>query len=131
MKLAYVILSLSAVLALSACDQVNEQINKQKDNGKAIGAACRHSGRSLEDCYRRNGKTPKADIYAGWREMNEYMLTKKIEVVPPPPDEPMPVAQAEKTPAHGETAGVASSASAVLEKTSKTEKTEKPAKAAH
>lgn len=88
MKLVSVILPLIALLGLSACDQVNEQLNKQRDNGKAIGAACRHSGRALEDCYRRNSKIPKADIYAGWREMNEYMLAKRIDIVPPPVDVP-------------------------------------------
>lgn len=86
MKPLSVVLSFAAMLGLSACDQVNEQLNKQKENGKAIGAACRHSGRALEDCYRRNSKTPKADIYAGWREMNEYMLDKRIDIVPPPMD---------------------------------------------
>jgi hypothetical protein len=87
-KLASVAFSLLALIGLSACDQLNDQLNKQKDNGKAIGAACRHSGRALEDCYRRNAKTPKADIYAGWREMNEYMLAKRIDIVPPPSDAP-------------------------------------------
>ncbi|MBM5575060.1 hypothetical protein [Deefgea sp. CFH1-16] len=61
-------------------------LNKQKANGKAIGASCRHSGRSLEDCFRRNGKVAKADIFAGWKEMNEYMQSKKINEVAPPPD---------------------------------------------
>ncbi|WP_373974500.1 hypothetical protein NT239_12780 [Chitinibacter sp. SCUT-21] len=71
---------------LAGCDQLLELVNKPKANGKAIGAACRHSGRSLEDCFRRNAKIPKADIFAGWKEMNEYMQAKKIDVVPPPPD---------------------------------------------
>lgn len=71
---------------LSGCDQILELVNKQKANGKAVGASCRHSGRSLEDCYRRNARVPKADIYAGWKEMNEYMQAKKIVEVPPPPD---------------------------------------------
>lgn len=77
---------LPLTLSLTACDQVMELINKPKANGKAIGAACRHSGRALEDCYRRNAKIPKADIFAGWKEMNEYMQAKKIDIVPPPPD---------------------------------------------
>jgi hypothetical protein len=81
-----IVLLLPLTLMLGGCDQVLEMVNKQKANGKAIGAACRHSGRSLEDCYQRNAKTAKADIFAGWKEMNEYMLSKKITVVPPPPD---------------------------------------------
>ncbi|MBB5190331.1 hypothetical protein HNQ50_001053 [Silvimonas terrae] len=70
------------VTALSGCDQVNTLLNKQQANGKAIGAACRHSGRALEDCFSRNPKIAKSDIFAGWKEMNEYMLARKMDVVP-------------------------------------------------
>ncbi|WP_028453140.1 hypothetical protein [Chitinilyticum aquatile] len=87
--LCKLMLALPLLLALQGCDQINQALNKQQANGNAIGAACRHSGRSLEDCYRRNPKVPKADIFAGWKEMNEYMLTKKIDIVPPPPDSPI------------------------------------------
>jgi hypothetical protein len=79
-------LLLPLMFVLSGCDQVLELVNKQKANGKAVGASCRHSGRSLEDCYRRNARVAKADIYAGWKEMNEYMQAKKITEVAPPPD---------------------------------------------
>ncbi|WP_143086039.1 hypothetical protein [Formivibrio citricus] len=71
---------------LAGCDQINDVVNKQKSNGKAVGAACRHSGRALEDCYQRNPKVSKSDIYAGWKEMNEYMQAKKLDVVRPSPD---------------------------------------------
>lgn len=50
--------------------------------GKAIGSACRHAGRSLEDCYLLNASAQKAAIFAGWREMNDYMLMNELEVVP-------------------------------------------------
>lgn len=80
------VLILPMILMLSGCDQMLEMLNKQKANGKAIGASCRHSGRSLEDCFRRNSKVAKADIFAGWKEMNEYMQAKKINEVAPPPD---------------------------------------------
>ncbi|MGL4996376.1 MAG: hypothetical protein ACRC01_10690 [Deefgea sp.] len=80
------VILLPLMFMLSGCDQVLELVNKQKANGKAVGASCRHSGRSLEDCYRRNQKIAKADIYAGWKEMNEYMQAKKITEVAPPPD---------------------------------------------
>lgn len=76
------------VLGLGGCDRVTELINQQKLNGEAIGAACRHSGRALEDCFQRNPRIAKADIYAGWRQMNEYMTKNKLDVVPPPPDPP-------------------------------------------
>jgi hypothetical protein len=51
--------------------------------GKAVGGACRHSGRALEDCYLMNPKAQKAAIYAGWRDMDGYMRENKIEVVLP------------------------------------------------
>ncbi len=92
------------VLALSGCDQINETLNKQKSIGKAIGAGCRQSGRSLEDCYQRNAKTAKPDIYDGWKEMSEYMQAKKLDVIPPPPD-----VQKEETPVEAASAVAASS----------------------
>jgi hypothetical protein len=87
---------LFGLFALTGCDKVMEVVNKQQANGKAIGAACRHSGRALEDCYRRNLRIPKADIFAGWKEMNEYMQQKKIDVIAPPEDEPPPPAPVKK-----------------------------------
>lgn len=50
--------------------------------GKAIGGACRHSGRALEDCYKLNPKASKAAIYAGWRDMDAYMRENNIDIVP-------------------------------------------------
>ena len=52
-------------------------------DGKAIGGACRHSGRALEDCYLMNPKAQKAAIYAGWRDMDGYMRDNKIENIVP------------------------------------------------
>lgn len=49
---------------------------------KAIGGACRHAMRGLEDCYTLNPKSPKALVFAGWRDMDEYMRSNKIEGVP-------------------------------------------------
>lgn len=51
--------------------------------GKAIGAACRNAARAIEDCYTLNKKADKAAIYAGWREMDDYMRENKLEPVPP------------------------------------------------
>ncbi len=51
--------------------------------GKAIGGACRHAGRAIEDCYAMNKKAEKASVFAGWRDMNDYMRENKIEPVPP------------------------------------------------
>ena len=52
-------------------------------DGKAVGGACRHAGRAIEDCYALNKKADKASVFAGWRDMNDYMRENKIEPVPP------------------------------------------------
>lgn len=56
---------------------------KREAEGKAIGGACRHAGRALEDCYALNKKADKGAVFAGWREMNDYMRENKIEDVVP------------------------------------------------
>ena len=50
-------------------------------DGRAIGGACRHAGRAIEDCYALNKKADRAAIFAGWRDMNDYMRENKIEPV--------------------------------------------------
>lgn len=75
-----------AALALAACDQLGietpaQTVARQEAEGKAIGGACRQSGRALEDCYRASPKTSKAAIYAGWRDMDAYMRDNKIDIV--------------------------------------------------
>jgi hypothetical protein len=52
-------------------------------DGRAVGAACRHAGRAIEDCYVLNKRVDKAAIFAGWRDMNDYMRENKIESVAP------------------------------------------------
>jgi len=51
--------------------------------GKAIGGACRNAARAIEDCFALNKKADKAAVFAGWREMNDYMRENKIEAVAP------------------------------------------------
>lgn len=82
-----VILALLVPL-LGGCDQLKQRMGipdpaKQEAEGKAIGAACRNAGQGLEDCYRLNPDTGKAAIYAGWKEMNEYMTKNNMPVIPP------------------------------------------------
>lgn len=52
--------------------------------GKAIGGACRQTGRPLEECYSLNPKAQKAAVFAGWRDMDGYMRENKIETLTPP-----------------------------------------------
>jgi hypothetical protein len=54
-----------------------------KEDSKAVGAACRHAGRALEDCYTLNPKTHQAGVFEGWRDMNDYMASNKIETIKP------------------------------------------------
>jgi hypothetical protein len=55
----------------------------REGEGKAVGSACRHANRALEDCYALNPKAQKAAVFAGWREMDEYMREHKIDGVAP------------------------------------------------
>lgn len=98
-----------AVLALAGCDQVSQKFGLENPalkearleaEAKAVGSACRHSGRAIEDCYAIYGWLPKAGVYAGWREMDEYMRENKIDTIVPqlPPSEP-PGAKKKKKPA--------------------------------
>ena len=66
-------------------------------DGKAIGGACRHAGRAIEDCYALNKKAEKASVFAGWRDMNDYMRENKIEPVSPELENPVATASS-KTP---------------------------------
>jgi hypothetical protein len=75
-------------LPLAACDQLGlndgARIAAAREaEGKAIGGACRHSGRALEECYDMNAKTSKAAIFAGWRDMDGYMRENNIQIVSP------------------------------------------------
>jgi hypothetical protein len=84
---------LSAVLFLTALastgcnlfggESADAVAARREGDGKAIGGACRHAGRAIEDCYTLNRRAEKASVYAGWREMNDYMRENKLEPVLP------------------------------------------------
>ncbi len=74
--------------ALAGCDALGidspEKVAALREaDGKAIGGACRHAGRAIEDCYALNRKADRAAVFAGWREMNDYMRENKIDEVRP------------------------------------------------
>jgi len=84
-------IALLCLPALSACEQLGLDDGKAVEaEGKAVGAACRHAGRALEDCYQINSKVPKAAVFAGWKEMNDYMTEQKLEVIKPTLPPPLP-----------------------------------------
>lgn len=84
---------LALTVSLSACDFVSgyfkpkQTPEEAKAEGIALGAGCRQAGQSLEDCYQRNPDKLKAGIFAGWKDMHEYMAAKNIPTVAPPPPE--------------------------------------------
>lgn len=97
------IFSFVVALLLAGCDQLGietpaQTASRQENEGKAVGGACRHAGRALEDCYRSSPKTSKAAIYSGWRDMDAYMRENKLDVVVPADER-----EAAKSPGKAET----------------------------
>jgi hypothetical protein len=100
---------------LSACDSVQQSVGiepagaklaRLDAEGKAVGGACRQSGRAIEDCYSIYSWLPKASIYEGWRDMDIYMRENKLETVEPQLPPPQPPGSKKKKvaaePAEGE-----------------------------
>ena len=80
--------SLTLLTLLSGCQLTGgepaEAVAARKEaEGKAIGGACRHAARAIEDCFALNKRADKAALFGGWREMNDYMRENKIEALPP------------------------------------------------
>src|SRR5262245_8872160 len=87
--------ALSLVVLLTGCDLFGGEsaeiaAARREAEGKAVGSACRHAMRAIEDCYSLNPKTLKAAVFAGWREMDEYMRENKMEGVAPTIVRPVP-----------------------------------------
>jgi len=95
-------LYLLTLLSLAGCDQLGLETPAtaaaaKEAEGRAVGSACRHSGRALEDCYTLNPKAHKAAVFSGWRDMDAYMRENNIEVVPSVVPKPEPVVKKKKT----------------------------------
>ena len=78
------------VVLFSGCDFVQQEMGiespaakaaRDEADGRAVGGACRQSGRAIEDCYAIYSWLPKAAVYEGWRDMDAYMREKKLETV--------------------------------------------------
>lgn len=97
--------------SLPGCDMIQQKMGlenpaakaaKDEADGKAVGGACRQSGRAIEDCYSIYSWLPRAAIYDGWRDMDAYMRDNKLETIapqlppPPPPAPSMPQAPKKK-----------------------------------
>lgn len=93
-KLKFIVLPVCALL-LAACDQLGlddgaKLAAAREAEGRAVGSACRHSGRALEECYEKHPKISKAAIFNGWRDMDGYMRENNIQIVlPEMPEAPL------------------------------------------
>ncbi|MFM7705049.1 MAG: hypothetical protein ACKO6D_09085 [Rubrivivax sp.] len=81
-------LALAILPVLAGCDLLGIEpasavAERREADGKAVGAACRHAGRALEDCFSLNRRAEKAAVYAGWKEMSDYMRENKVPEVTP------------------------------------------------
>ena len=96
--------------SLPGCDMIQQKMGlenpaakaaKDEADGKAVGGACRQSGRAIEDCYSIYSWLPRAAIYDGWRDMNAYMRDNKLETIapqlPPPAPPALPAPKKKKT----------------------------------
>jgi len=75
-------------LLLGGCDLLGGEsaevlAGRREAEGKAVGGACRHAARAIEDCFALNKRADKAAVFAGWREMNDYMRDNKVDAVVP------------------------------------------------
>ena len=81
------LLPTALALLLAGCEipglGPDPRIAQREADGKAIGAACRHALRGIEDCYGQNEKASKTAVFEGWKEMDQYMRENKIEGIPP------------------------------------------------
>ena len=105
----------AAAALLSGCEYLGIETpaaekTQQLAEGKAIGGACRHANRALEDCYRYNPKAVKSAVFEGWKEMDVYMRENNLQTISPetpaelpkPKAPPKPVAKPEEGEESGE-----------------------------
>lgn len=100
MRPALLALAIALPALLAGCDLLGIEgasavAARREAEGKAIGGACRHAARSIEACYASNKRADKAAVFAGWREMNDYMRENNIEAMPAPPPAPAGASEGE------------------------------------
>jgi len=110
------VIAAAALLGLGACEMVQQQMGIEDQaakaarldaDGRAVGGACRQSGRAIEDCYSIYSWLPKAPIYEGWRDMDAYMRENKLETVEPQLPPIAAPGSRKRTPTPEETAAAA------------------------
>jgi len=85
--------TLPALLLLSGCEMLGLETpgmvtQRQAAEARAVGAACRHAVRSIEDCFASNPRMSRAEIFEGWREMDQHMRDNDIPGMPQQPAAP-------------------------------------------
>jgi hypothetical protein len=90
MRRLTLLLTIAAPLWLAGCDMLGIEsasalAAKREADGRAVGAGCRHAARSVEQCFALNKRADRAAVFAGWREMNDYMRENKLEAMPAEP----------------------------------------------
>lgn len=70
--------------ALSGFDKFMPKKSVELDaDGKVNGAACRHTGRAIEDCFTLKPDALRSAVFGCWKEMNDYMREHAIvEIIP-------------------------------------------------
>ena len=85
-RLARIALLALVSMPLAGCEipslPQDPRVAQREADDEAIGGACRHALRGLEDCFTLNPKAPKAAVFAGWKEMDAYMRENKLEGTP-------------------------------------------------
>ncbi|MBO9680910.1 hypothetical protein [Paenacidovorax monticola] len=80
------LLAAPLLLLLTGCEipglGPDPRVVQREAEAKAIGGACRHALRGLEDCFTLNPKAAKAAVFAGWKDMDAYMRENKLEGTP-------------------------------------------------
>jgi hypothetical protein len=107
-RLPFIAAAVVAPLVLSGCELLGiesaAQIAERRTaEGKALGAGCRHANRSIEACFELHKRADKAAVFAGWKEMSEYMAENKLEAQPALPAEAAASSPAEAESADAET----------------------------
>ena len=98
-RLASIAFCVLLLAGMAGCDMLGiespEKLAAARDaDGRAIGGACRHAGRAIEDCYSLNRRADRAAVFAGWRDMNDYMRENNLEPVLPVLSAQAPAAKA-------------------------------------
>ena len=92
----WLLATLPALLLLSGCEMLGLETpgmatQRQAAEARAVGAACRHAVRSIEDCFASNPRMSRAEMFEGWREMDQHMRDNDIQGMP---QQPAPAAAA-------------------------------------